>query len=320
MVSKIFFWLNETLRKNKFRILIVVVAMFLISTAYTGFSNINIYINPLEGFSKKSSILGPELKFPEKVNKNGNQLIEKFFKHIDSDEIGEALKMISEENKTSAFTSVEEVIGYLRVVYKDKKRDIRPYSSDKGAYIYQVKVFEDILATGITKEEFTYLDTKLVITEEDGKFKLGIKGYIKKENIDGLFEDNRSKFKLLSRKTWFEKEEYILEVTNRSEDTLVILDESTIKGLGATLEVGTDSRKAQINGSIYIRPYETSKIKITFPKLFAIDKEASKLRFDNLRFIKDYKPVARPDSKLEAENNKNLKEVFQVQITIEENK
>ena len=70
--------------------------------------------------------------------------------------------------------------GYIIELYKGKKYDIQPYAKTGNDYIYQVKVFDNILETGLTNDIFSFTDTKMVIKNKNGKIGLNIRGYIGK--------------------------------------------------------------------------------------------------------------------------------------------
>ena len=55
--------------------------------------------------------------------------------------------------------------------------------------------------------------------------------------MHGFYEDNNMKVNIKGRNTWVEYEDFIVEITNRTNNYLVIKDKSDQTAMGANLEV-----------------------------------------------------------------------------------
>lgn len=77
----------------------------------------------------------------------------------------------------------------------------------------------------------------MVIKNKNGKIGLNIRGYIGKFDSAGFYEDNNMKVNIKGRNTWIEHEDFLVEITNRTNNYLVIKDKSDQTAMGANLEV-----------------------------------------------------------------------------------
>ena len=218
------------------------------------------------------------------------------------------------------FKNKKEAIGYIIEVYKGKKYDIKPYAKVGNDYIYQVKVFEDILETGLTNTIYSFTDTKMIIKNENGKIGLNIRGYIGKYKSSGFYEDNNLKVNIKGKNVWVEHEDYLLEITNRTNNYLVLKDKSNNTALAASLEVGNSNRKLIDEENIILKPLETRNILLRFPKMYFADKDATAINLDSIRVIKDYNEISNSnlsDEKLKQKNISNTLAEFKIRIEIE---
>ena len=236
------------------------------------------------------------------------------------DKIDLAAEMLTEDAKYYSFKNKKEAIGYIIEIYKDKKYDIKPYAKVGNDYIYQVKVFEDILETGLTNTIYTFTDTKMVIKNQDGKIGLNIRGYIGKYKSSGFYEDNNMKVNIKGKNVWVEHEDYLLEITNRTNNHLVLKDRSNNTALAASLEVGNSNRKLIDEENIVLDPLETRVILLRFPKMYFADKDATAINLDSIRVIKDYKEITDKNYSDEAQKQRNISNTlaeFKIKVEIE---
>lgn len=310
---------GKYLRENTFKIIVILVLILFGTGIYNMIVTYNIPVKPIKSKDIETPVIS-EGKFPEKIQEEGLKKINEFLNYVKEDKIDLAAEMLTDDAKYYSFKNKKEAIGYIIEIYKDKKYDIQPYAKVGNDYIYQVKVFEDILATGLTNTIFTYTDTKMVIKNENGKIGLNIKGYIGKYNASGFYEDNNIKVNIKGKNVWVEHEDYLLEITNRTNNYLVLKDKSNNTALAASLEVGNSNRKLIDEENIILKPLETRNILLRFPKMYFADKDATAINLDSIRVIKDYNEISNSnlsDEKLKQKNISNTLAEFKIRIEIE---
>ncbi len=311
--------IGRYLRENMLKIIIILVLILFGISIYNMILNYNTEVRPIVTKDMETPVISNQ-KFPSKIQEEGLKKINQFLNYVKEDKIDLAAEMLTEDAKYYSFKNKKEAIGYIIEVYKDKKYDIKPYAKVGNDYIYQVKVFEDILETGLTNTIYSFTDTKMIIKNENGKIGLNIRGYIGKYKSSGFYEDNNLKVNIKGKNVWVEHEDYLLEITNRTNNYLVLKDKSNNTALAASLEVGNSNRKLIDEENIILKPLETRNILLRFPKMYFADKDATAINLDSIRVIKDYNEISNSnlsDEKLKQKNISNTLAEFKIRIEIE---
>ena len=311
--------IGRYLRENMLKIIIILVLILFGTSIYNMILNYNAEVRPIVTKDMETPVISNQ-KFPSKIQEEGLKKINQFLNYVKEDKIDLAAEMLTEDAKYYSFKNKKEAIGYIIEVYKGKKYDIKPYAKVGNDYIYQVKVFEDILETGLTNTIYSFTDTKMIIKNENGKIGLNIRGYIGKYKSSGFYEDNNLKVNIKGKNVWVEHEDYLLEITNRTNNYLVLKDKSNNTALAASLEVGNSNRKLIDEENIILKPLETRNILLRFPKMYFADKDATAINLDSIRVIKDYNEISNSnlsDEKLKQKNISNTLAEFKIRIEIE---
>lgn len=311
--------IGRYLRENMLKIIIILVLILFGTSIYNMILNYNTEVRPIVTKDIETPVISNQ-KFPSKIQEEGLKKINQFLNYVKEDKIDLAAEMLTEDAKYYSFKNKKEAIGYIIEVYKGKKYDIKPYTKVGNDYIYQVKVFEDILETGLTNTIYSFTDTKMIIKNENGKIGLNIRGYIGKYKSSGFYEDNNLKVNIKGKNVWVEHEDYLLEITNRTNNYLVLKDKSNNTALAASLEVGNSNRKLIDEENIILKPLETRNILLRFPKMYFADKDATAINLDSIRVIKDYNEISNSnlsDEKLKQKNISNTLAEFKIRIEIE---
>lgn len=311
--------IGRYLRENMLKIIIILVLILFGTSIYNMILNYNTEVRPIVTKDMETPVISNQ-KFPSRIQEEGLKKINQFLNYVKEDKIDLAAEMLTEDAKYYSFKNKKEAIGYIIEVYKGKKYDIKPYAKVGNDYIYQVKVFEDILETGLTNTIYSFTDTKMVIKNENGKIGLNIRGYIGKYKSSGFYEDNNLKVNIKGKNVWVEHEDYLLEITNRTNNYLVLKDKSNNTALAASLEVGNSNRKLIDEENIILKPLETRNILLRFPKMYFADKDATAINLDSIRVIKDYNEISNSnlsDEKLKQKNISNTLAEFKIRIEIE---
>jgi hypothetical protein len=311
--------IGRYLRENMLKIIIILVLILFGTSIYNMILNYNTEVRPIVTKDIETPVISNQ-KFPSKIQEEGLKKINQFLNYVKEDKIDLAAEMLTEDAKYYSFKNKKEAIGYIIEVYKGKKYDIKPYAKVGNDYIYQVKVFEDILETGLTNTIYSFTDTKMIIKNENGKIGLNIRGYIGKYKSSGFYEDNNLKVNIKGKNVWVEHEDYLLEITNRTNNYLVLKDKSNNTALAASLEVGNSDRKLIDEENIILKPLETRNILLRFPKMYFADKDATAINLDSIRVIKDYNEISNSnlsDEKLKQKNISNTLAEFKIRIEIE---
>lgn len=321
IVKKLFRAIEDYIRKNKNGLFFIILMFAILVNINLIYNKLNIRTKPIVANNKDIPIFSDTVKFPNKINTEGKELINKFLNYAKEEKYDKAVDMLDKENLEQSFENKYEAIGYIKEIYGNKMYDVRAYSQKDDTYIFQVKVFDDFLATGLTNSQFNYYDSKIVIKNDKGNLKLRIKGYIETKQIKGMYEDNNIKVELVNKRIWETKEIYTLKITNRTAHTLVISDHNPEAGLQIGLDLGKTKRKNKNRSIISLNPYETKEVSAMFDKFSTEKIQDYSIVLDTIRLYKKYQNVGSTiyDNNILNENKKNLVTQYSITIDIENN-
>ena len=174
----------------------------------------------------------------------------------------------------------------------DQKKiyNIKNYSVNDNVYIYNLRILNDILATGLTDEkQLVYYEEKVAIESIEDKLYLSIGGFIKEKKVDALFEDEYMKLTVDKVVVMDDREIYTMTVSNKSDYVLNIAD--TSKPQEIFIKMGSETRNVQelpMNGVI-VFPDQKRTYELTFTKWYDETEKTESIIFDTVYIIKEYK-------------------------------
>lgn len=137
-------------------------------------------------------------KVPEKLQEPIANKIKEYMDYCNNREYEKAYNLLSEGCRKYAYTSLDQFKAHIDVIFRDKKMvyDLQDYSNISGYYVYSVKIYEDILATGLTNDDFSYFDEKMVLKQTKNGIELSIGGFVDVEDISQIAEDDNMKVRV----------------------------------------------------------------------------------------------------------------------------
>ena len=221
------------------------------------------------------------------------ELIDQYVKYCNAGEFNLAFNMLSEDCRKYAFDNdVKNFMVYLvDVMPTEKEYSIQNYSNTilkgKKAYIYQVKYFDDFLATGLTNQEYSYTEEKIVFTTgENNKIDMSVGNFLYYDEVKRITENEYLKVDVVSRNVYYSVEEYKILLTNRSEHTIVIADDTEENEIALVLN--NEKRNCIEKPNVVLKPGEVLELNISFNK-FADDSDSSnQISLSNVRVMDQY--------------------------------
>lgn len=156
------------------------------------------------------------------IDTNAN-IIEKFLDYCISNDFEEAYNMLSINCKEVNYNTLED---FENVYCKDKFSSEKKYEyelwSSKDNFVYRIKIFDDLLATGGNTLKSKFIeDYYTIIYEEDGE-KLNINSYINRKNINKSIEKNDVKVSVNYLDMFKEHYVYSFTVKNDTNNTILL--------------------------------------------------------------------------------------------------
>lgn len=222
-----------------------------------------------------------------------------FVKYCNNKEIENAYKMLTNECKTAMFPSVQEFekIYVNNIFNTERDYELIEWATDENKYIYQVKLYGNILSTGninnYTQEYYTFVE------DDNGNYKLNINNYIYGENRNIQTTEKNITIKIGHVDIYEEYEETQITITNNTSKPICLTGNKYVKNiyLQNSGDIAYSSLNSRFdNEEIVMNPGSVQSFKVRFNKAYSSNNKAVELVLSDV--ILDY------DSYLES-NNKN---------------
>ena len=311
------FWADFRLRVGKFfkkNIKIIIFALVIwvmiivvnnLLKGYEPAETLNVTYNP------HIAVLNSNEKVPNRLVEPINNLVNEYFNYCKNREYEKAYNLLHDGCKKRYFGTLAEFVVYIDRIFKgDKTYYIQNYSNYKNNYIYQMRIFDDLMKTGLTGvDDIAFYEEKICVSEVNGVLKLGIKEYISTEKMDDIYEDDYLKIWVEERDLLYEQESYKLMIRNKSDFVAVIADGS--ENFEAILVVGSVNREVLNNNlNIVISPNETIECTLNFAKFYDETYLSKGIIFNAVRILKAYSGL----STLRQYELDNAEKLYSIQI------
>ena len=228
-------------------------------------------------------------KVPDKWQETIESTIDTFVQRCNNKDYENAYNMLSDDCKSEVYPTLNSFKSYVDNRYPSKRAySIQNFSNVGKQYIYDVNLMDDIMATGLTGKEYGYLEEKFVFTENDNSLKLSIGGFVRKQNLNVMAEDENLKVNIDSKDVFYDHENYKVTLTNRSKHPIVIADGSSTNEV--SLNINTDDRNEKNVGTygIVLQPGESKSYTFTFTKYCDDGNAPQYMMFNAIRVLQSY--------------------------------
>ena len=280
--------------KNNRKILLIVILIWVVLVMLNNLvKNRPTSTVPETSYDAHTSIMSSSSVVPTTLQRNYEELIDQYVNYCNNGEFNLAFNMLSEDCRKYAFNNdVREFMVYLvDVIPTEKEYSIQNYSNTilngKKAYIYQIKYFDDFLATGLTDQDYTYTEEKIVFTlGSKDSIEMAVGNFMYHEDIKRITENEYLKVDVNNRNVYYSIEEYNVTLTNRSEYTVVISDDTEENEI--ELILNQESRGCIETPNVVLAPGEVIQLNVSF-NIFADDGDSSnEFSLSNIRVMEKY--------------------------------
>lgn len=225
---KIFRYYNQNKLKVWIGILLIIFLLILIKTLNANIKNNDSKNNDKETTSNvvsyrnqsKSMVDGGSVS--ETYSEDLGKFINQFFSYCIEHNPHNAYTMLSNDTKQELYQTEELFVkNYYQSRFNGNKDfSFQSWSSVDNMYIYQVKIFDNMLATGQSSEN--YIEEYVTISNEDGEYKLNINSYLGRKNINKKSEDKNLSVEVIRVDRYLDYEIYTLSVQNKKETDMIL--------------------------------------------------------------------------------------------------
>jgi hypothetical protein len=246
--------------------------------------------SPNTTYTPSVSVMNPSEEVSSKIQATAESFIEEYVSACNQGKYQKAFAMLSEDCQKYAFDDdVETFASYvLEKMPTPKKYSIQNYSNYGKYYIYEVKYFDDLLATGLTNTEYTFTTEKMTLTKNsEGGYDIATGNYIAYETINNIAENEYLKIDVKDKLVKYSTETYEVKFTNRTDDVIVISDNFVENEV--ELALSNEYRELQnTNSTIILNAGESKTFWLGFMKFVDDNDEAQNLLFGNVRVLEKY--------------------------------
>lgn len=281
--------IRDFFKRNKTKIIIALIVWAIIFIINLILKNIKTPEVPSTSYAPHTAIMDNS-EVPKKLQNPIEELIKTYIEHCNNKDYDSAYNMLSEDCRKALYPNKENFIAYVDKVFDEPKiYTIQNYSNVNDTYIYEVNIFEDILATGLTGEEkFSYYSEKFVIQDNKGDLSLAIREYIGTVENTQVYEDTYIKVEVKEVTQSYEMQKYKVKLTNRTDHTIVLADKT--EKYEIMLELSEENRNLQNlpYRGVYLNPYETKETELEFVKFYDEEEEVKSIIFNAVRVLNSY--------------------------------
>lgn len=252
-------------------------------------------LNIINTYTPDTPVMDTGERVPQEDREEVNNTIDTFFNYCNNKEYKNAYDMLTTDCQEYMYSnSIGEFKEYVDSIYTNKKiYNIQNYSNVNNVYIYDINILDDILSTGTTGGYQTHSE-KIVLVEENGVMKISNQGYIGKTTFSNKYgEDNYVKINILYKNMSYKREEYAVEITNKTDGYIVIGNGNVANEI--TLNLGDQTRPALdiINNPIIIAPGQKVNCFLLFDKYYDDGKDPKEMNFNLIRIFGNDEDLAK---------------------------
>lgn len=244
-------------------------------------------------------------KVPTQDKEEVNTVLDTFLNRCKTKDYENAFNMLSEDCKNYLYNNnIEDFKRYVDSVYTtfNDYSYTQNYSNKDDVYIYDVTTLNsDILATGTTGGYDTFKD-KISIVTENGVKKIANQGYIKNIDVSKEIEDDYMRIKVISKDCNYDQVTYNLEITNKTDNTIVIADNKANQEITLNLEGEYLNAENVMTLRGVVNPGQTVELLLVFNKFFDSNREESQINFNYIRIMPEYNSEMTIDEQRENAN------------------
>ncbi|MBR2289193.1 MAG: hypothetical protein IJ867_00865 [Clostridia bacterium] len=281
--------------QDHYRAIIIVLTVFIVLVLINRFLVNKKYTEaPQTTYSPNVAILdttSTEKSVPTKVANEFETFIKDYIGYCNNRNYVGAWNMVSSDCKKNFYgNSYDLFVTYVQQKFNGgtKRYAIQNYSNVDGMYIYNVKIFDDFLATGLTNQRFAFQEEKFTISYDDKKnLVCSVGNYIDSSKISYMASNDYLRIELTDLIEKYNFQMYKFNFINRTNYTIVIKD-----GLSGDWEVGLavkgEIRSTTSEESIVLAPGESKQIYLSFEKFYDSSTKPSGIILNSVRVMENY--------------------------------
>lgn len=256
-----------------------------ISKEETTFNNVVSYDDESE-----TIISGGEI--PTVYKNEFGEIINRFYNYCINHEPEKAYDLLSNDMKTMTYKSLSlfENLYYKEKFEGNKQFSFQSWSKNDSRYIYQVRIFENMLSTGMSVDD-EYIEDFVTIVSEGGLYKLNLDGYIGSRQIYAKNNNKLLEANVNISNIYINNEIYTINFKNNTNNRIMI---DTRKSGKTTYIVDDNGNKFEAllyenkANELILNPQESKTIKIKFNDAYRENIKIIEMNFEDIVNYDEY--------------------------------
>lgn len=243
-------------------------------------------------YTNESETMVTSTKVPERYQEKFGKVINEFYTSCVNGDFETAYNLLSDQCKKLIYPNQNlfESLYCKEKFTGNKEYSFQSWNTSKNIYIYQVKIFDNMLATGKSSDQ-GYIEDYITLVPYEDSFKLNLDSYIKTETIGSKSKDDILTIQANSKDVYKDYEIYKFKIKNNTQET-ILLD----TGKKTNTMYLVDNLENRYNSFSYeksrteltIEPGEVKSIEIKYDRAFNGDRDVTTIVFSNVVKYNEY--------------------------------
>lgn len=220
------------------------------------------------------------------------KLIDEFYTYCINHQPDKAYELLSDDMKNIKYKSIDifKELYYNSLFEGDKQYSFQSWSQSNDIYIYQVRVFDDMLSTGKSSEQ-GYKEDYITIVPEEDKYKLNIDSYIGRKQIYKEASNDILQISAQIADIYMNYEIYTFNVKNNTDEKVILDTRDNTKTAFLVDSLGNNFYSflyENKKSDLILDPQEMKTIEIKFNDSYRDNIEIKEINFEDIVKYEEY--------------------------------
>lgn len=232
-----------------------------------------------------------ESEVPTKVANEFEKFIKDYVGYCNNRNYVAAWNLISKDCRKNFFgNDYDSFVKYVQQKFdgNTKRYAIQNYSNKNGEYIYNVRIFNDFLATGLTNQRYYFQEEKFLITRDENKnLVCSVGNYMDANKVNYMISNDYLRVEISESIEKYNFIIYKFTFTNRTNHTIVIQDGLT-NDWEIGMAIGDEIRPTVDDTNIVLEPGENKTVLLSFEKFYDSGRDPKGIILNAVRVMDNY--------------------------------
>lgn len=177
--------------------------------------------NVVSYYNESKSIIS-EGRISSKYSEDLGNIITQFFTYCIEHQPEYAYTMLTDDIKKELYPTLDM---FIELYYKnkfegDKQFSFQSWTTADKLYIYQVRIYDNMLSTGKTNDN--YIEDFVVVIPDEGGYKISVNGYLEETAINKISENDMLTIEVATVDRYMDYEIYTLRIKNKINESVLL--------------------------------------------------------------------------------------------------